>query len=94
MKKLYNYEKEKKRESKKYPSKKYQKKKEAPVQKGKGKKAKNEAWRCPICDINWEDDDGKNGQWLGCECGQWLHEQCIEYELANPHLVCPNCNCM
>ena len=21
----------------------------------------------PICDMKWEDDDGKNGEWLGCE---------------------------
>ena len=46
----------------------------------------------PICDINWENDDGENGQWLGCQCGQWFHAECIEYELDNPHLVCPDCN--
>ena len=46
-KKLYNYEKEKKREMKKEKARNIQvssiKKGEAPVQKGKGKKAKNEA---------------------------------------------------
>ena len=53
-----------------------------------------DANRCTICDIKWEDDDGKNGEWLGCECCQWLHEDCIEYDLDNPYLICPDCNCV
>ena len=65
--------------------------------KGKQKAEVNEsetmdANKCPICDMKWEDDDGENGEWLGCECGQWLHEECIEYELESPYLICPNCN--
>ena len=66
--------------------------------KGKGKqKAKvnvsetMDVNKCPICDMKWEDDDGENGEWLGCGCGQWLHEECIDYDFENPHLICPNC---
>ena len=85
----------KKRESKKHPARNIKtKERGTQYKRERQKKAENEAWRCPICDMNWEDDDGENGQWLGCQCGQWFHEECIEYELDNPQLVCPNCNCV
>ena len=74
------------------------KKKKGGPAKGKGKDKAEiqtvDANRCPICDMKWEDDDGKNGEWLGCECGQWLHEDCIEYYIDNPYLICPDCNCV
>ena len=53
-----------------------------------------DANKCPICDMRWEDDDGENGEWLGCECGQWLHEECIDYERESPYLICIVCNCI
>ena len=92
-KRLYSCRKERKREMqkserKKLPKNKYQRKRKEALLKEKVKtKLKLKQWiltdvRCPICDMKWEDDDGKNGQWLGCECGQWLHEDCIEYDLV------------
>ena len=55
-------------------------KKGTPSTKGKGKQKAEvnesetmDANKCPICDMKWEDDDGENGKWLGCECRQWLH---------------------
>ena len=67
---------------------------QSPKGKGKAKVDKPEvidANKSPICDIKWEDDDGENGEWLGCKCGQWLHEECIDYELTNSYLICPDC---
>ena len=70
---------QKRREKTKETSKEEMSKKKGGPVKGKYKAEIEtmDANRCPICDMNWEDDDGKNGQWLGCECGQWLHEDCV-----------------
>ena len=43
---------------------------------------------CPICKMKWEDD--RDEDWLECNCKQWLHEQCIDYDIRDPYL-CPNC---
>ena len=45
---------------------------------------------CPICKMKWEDDRDKDSVWLECNCKQWLHEQCIDYDICDPYL-CPNC---
>ena len=45
---------------------------------------------CPICKMKWDDDCDINSQWLECECQQWLHETCIDYDIFDPYL-CPDC---
>ena len=95
-KRPYNYRKEKRERSKKRKQETSQQgnskqKKGTPSTKGKGKQKAEvnesetmDANKCPICDMKWEDNDGENGEWLGCECGQWLHKTCIDYKLENP----------
>lgn len=45
---------------------------------------------CPICEMKWEDDPDPNSEWVECQCKQWLHEQCINYNISNPYL-CLDC---
>lgn len=100
-KRLYNVRNKRKREKQKRDNKKHtnlnkKRKVLSKVQKGKGKAKVDEpeaidANKCPICDMKWEDDDGENGEWLGCKYGQWLDEECIDYKLTNPYLICPDC---
>lgn len=45
---------------------------------------------CPICEMKWEDDPDPNSEWVECECKQWLHEQCINYNISDPYL-CLDC---
>ena len=40
--------------------------------------------------MKWEDDRDEDSVWLECNCKQWLHEQCIDYDICDPYL-CPNC---
>ena len=80
--------KKRQKETSKQSKSKQQKKDTTLSTKGKGKQKANvneseamDADKCPICDMKW----------LGCECGQWLHEECIDYVFENSYLVCPNC---
>ena len=45
---------------------------------------------CPICKQSFEDVEFKMGDWLKCDCGQWLHEDCLFYDFTEPYL-CPEC---
>ena len=46
--------------------------------------------KCPICKMKWEDDYDQDSEWLECDCKQWLHEICIDYDIYDPYL-CPDC---
>ena len=45
---------------------------------------------CPIC-MQWFDEVGYDmGDWIECHCKQWIHENCIDYDIIEP-FICPNC---
>ena len=59
--------------------------------KGKGKAAveniNNENWEtCPICKQSFDIVKYTMGDWLQCDCEQWLHEDCIFYDFTDPYL--------
>ena len=52
--------------------------------------------RCCVCFITYEDDVlNKTGKdWVGCVCGRWLHEECMEescLDSTGKERLCPLC---
>ena len=37
--------------------------------------------QCYIC-FQTYDDGGADGDWIECTCGQWIHEDCVDYEIV------------
>ena len=56
------------------------------TRKGKGKatiKDTRDQDACPIC-MQWYQKLGFTmGDWIECHCKQWIHEDCIDYNLMN-----------
>ena len=51
---------------------------------------------CCMCFGSFEDDvhDGAGAGWVSCNCGRWLHEDCVEDYVVNKsrvELFCPFC---
>ena len=49
-----------------------------------------------MCFGSFEDDvrDGDGAGWVSCDCGRWLHEDCVEDYVVNKsgaELFCPFC---
>ena len=63
------------------------------TRKGKGKatvKDTRDLNTCPIC-MQWFDEVRYDmGDWIECHCKQWIHEDCIDYDITEP-FICPNC---
>ena len=51
---------------------------------------------CCMCFGSFEDDvcNGDGAGWVSCNCGRWLHEDCVEDYVVNEsgaELFCPFC---
>ena len=69
------------------------------TQKGKGKAPiqaavedidNEDSETCPICKQSFDIVKYTMGDWLKCDCEQWLHEDCLLYDFTEPYL-CPVC---
>ena len=80
----------KKKQKQKQKQKKGSKTKRTISNKGYTSSEENYLDKCPICKMKWEDDHDQDSEWLECDCKQWLHENCIDYDIYDPYL-CPDC---
>ena len=63
------------------------------TRKGKGKatvKDTRDLDTCPICMQSFQEVHYDMGDWIECDCKQWIHGGYIDYNFNEPH-VCPNC---
>ena len=69
------------------------------TQKGKGKTPiqaavedinNEDSKTCLICKQSFDIAKYTMGDWLKCDCEQWLHEDCLLYDFTEPYL-CPVC---
>jgi len=99
-------EKEQRKKEREMEKKQQQNKKQKKATKGgqtkssttkKNASSKDNLYKCPICKMEWKDDRDQDSEWLECDCKQWLHEQCIDYEIKDAltvlkiNLVVPSC---
>ena len=45
---------------------------------------------CCACFGDYADDTGTGREWLQCQCGRWIHEDCVE-ECMSESVICPLC---
>lgn len=45
---------------------------------------------CCACSGDYADDTGTGREWLQCQCGRWIHEDCVE-ECMSESVICPLC---
>ena len=63
------------------------------TRKGKGKatvKDTRDLDTCPICMETFEEVGYDMGDWIKCHCEQWIHEDCIDYDIKEP-FICQKC---
>ena len=62
--------------------------------KGKEKASTSRDFQCAICFQSFFDDE-EGEEWIECACGQWVHENCIEYDIVvdthGRERLCPSC---
>ena len=49
---------------------------------------------CCTCFSSYDDDAGTGRQWLQCQCGRWIHENCVEecdVDATGNMKICPLC---
>ena len=46
---------------------------------------------CCVCFGSYEEDRGTGREWLECDCGRWIHEDCVVPNSSSSNKLCPLC---